>query len=160
MTFPRHRPLLLAALAAALLAGCGNDPPPRAVPASVPQSANLQVGDLTVRASAVQTSALGPAVASEYGIERGDETVLLLVALRRGDDGQEVSVPARVEATVTDLRGQRHALELRELRSGELLDYVGTVQVSLPDTLRFELRIVPEGGRVSNMQFTREFHPR
>ena len=49
---------------------------------------------------------------------------------------------------------------MRELRSGDLLDYVGTVEIAMPDTLRFDLTIVREGGATSTMQFSREFYPR
>ena len=156
----RARLVLTALLAAALAAACGGSPPPP--PAASPgaaQSATLRTGNVTIRASAVPTSTLGAAVTSQYGIQRGEDTVLLLVALRKGAEGQEVSVPAQIRVTVTDLSGQRQDLPMRELRSGDLLDYIGTVDVSAPDTLRFDLHIVREGGEVSSMQFTREFHP-
>lgn len=153
--------LLLPAMLTAVVVGCSGDPqPPRAATTAAPQSATLRVGDLTIRASAVPTSALDASVASQYGIQRDDDTALLLVALRQGAEAREVSVPAQVRVTVTDLSGQRQDIPMRELRSGELLDYVGTIEVSPPDTLRFDLHIVREGGEVSNMQFTREFHPR
>lgn len=156
----RARLALPAILSAALIAGCGgNPPPPPAATTAAVQSATLRTGDVTIRASAVPTSTLGAGVAAQYGIERGDDSVLLLVALRQGAEAREVSLPARVSVTVTDLFGQRQDVPMRELRSGDLLDYVGTLKVSAPDTLRFDLRIVREGGQVSNMQFTREFHP-
>lgn len=157
---PRTRLVLSAVLAGALTAACGGSPPPPpAANTSAAQSATVRTGNVTIRASAVPTSTLAESVASEYGIPRDADTALLLVALRQGDDSGEVSVPARIRATVTDLSGQRQDLPMRELRSGELLDYIGTVDVSAPDTLRFDLHIVREGGEVSNMQFTREFHP-
>lgn len=155
-----HSRLLVALLTAALVAGCGGNPPPAVTTSVSQQSTTLRAGDITIRASAVVTSDLAVDTLGEYGIARSDDTVLLLVALRRGADAQETSVPAQVRATVTDLSGQRHEVPMRELRSGELLDYVGTLEVSTPDTLRFDLHVVPEGGRVSTMQFTREFHPR
>ena len=62
--------------------------------------------------------------------------------------------------TATPLGGTAQTLALRELRSDGLLDYVGTVETSLPDTLRFDIRIVREGGASSTMQFSREFYPR
>lgn len=155
------RPFLIASLSAALLAGCGDEPArPVATSTATTQAATVQVGDVTIRASAVQTSTLASAVAGQYGIERGDGRVLLLVGVRRGTDAQEASLPAKLEVTVTDLRGQRQTMAMRELRSGDLLDYIGTVEVSLPDTLRFDLSVVPEGGTASSMQFTREFYPR
>ncbi|MDQ3286848.1 MAG: DUF4426 domain-containing protein [Pseudomonadota bacterium] len=124
-----------------------------------PPEAITRSGDLTIRASAVPTSALGDAVARRYGIRSSEETILLLVGLRRGPDANETSVPAEVSVTVTDLSGQRQDVPMRELRSGELLDYVGTVDISGPDTLRFDVRTVRGNGEVDTLQFAREFHP-
>ena len=107
----------------------------------------------------MQTSTLGAEVAGQYAISRDAGTVMLLVAVRKGPDGAELAVPARVTATATDLRGRRQDLAMRELRVGDLVDYVGTVKTSLPDTLRFDVTIVAEGGARSSMQFTREFFP-
>jgi len=155
------RPLAGAVLLTLLsLAGCDSEPAPRiAAPMTAPQEAILQAGDTTIRASVVQTSALNEVVARQYGIERDDEIVMLLVGLRRGPAATETSVPAAVTATVTDLRGQKQVIDMRELHSGELVDYVGTVQASLPDTLAFELAIAREGKPTSKMQFSREFSP-
>lgn len=152
----------LLALTLLLAAGCGGEPP-AATPAEgapPPQEAVARVGDTTVRATALQTSQLGEAVAREYGLARDDGRVLLLVAVRRGAEGQETSVPARVTARVTDLRGRQQPVEMRELRSGDLLDYVGTTGVSPPDTLRFDIDVVAEDGTRADLQFTREFFPR
>ena len=153
--------LLSCALLALLpLAGCDSEPAARmATPVTAPQEATLEVGDTTIRASVVQTSALNEQVASQYGIERDDGIVMLLVGLRQGPPAEETSVPASVRATATDLRGQKHPIEMRELHAGDLVDYVGTVQVSLPDTLAFDVVIEREGKPDSTMQFSREFLP-
>ena len=156
----RHRfvPALLLAVA---MTGCGGNAPAPATPAQPAQpEAVSRIGDVTIRATTLQTAALTPDVASRYGISRGDRTVMLLVGVRQGPEMQETALPATITATVTNLSGQRQQIALRELRSGDLLDYVGTVETSLPDTLRFDLTIVREGGASSTMQFTREFYPR
>ena len=169
MRFPRpSSPSILAALAATLLlAACGAQPPARSAGDSpAPQEAIVRAGDVSMRASVVQTSTLGADVARQYGISRDAGTLMLLVAVRQGADGAETALPAQVTATATDLRGQRQTVAMRELRVGgsgpgpALLDYVGTVQTTLPDTLRFDVTIVREGGATSSMQFTREFFPR
>ncbi|GAB2523135.1 DUF4426 domain-containing protein [Lysobacter humi (ex Lee et al. 2017)] len=149
--------LLLACLLT--LAACGGGAPRPAEP--MPQSqqeASVRIGDVTARASVIETTALDEAVARGYGIARSDRTALLLVALRRGENG-DVSVPARVTATATDLRGNAQPVTLRELRSGDLLDYVGTVAIDPPDTLRFDVRVVVDGA-ASTMRFSRELHAR
>ena len=154
-------PMLVALAAALLLAACGAQPPARTADnAPAPQEAIARAGDVTMRASVVQTSTLGADVAARYGISRDPGTVMLLVAVRQGPDGDEVALPAQVTATATDLRGQRQTFAMRELRVGDLLDYVGTVRTTLPDTLRVDVTIVREGGATSSLQFSREFFPR
>lgn len=143
------------------IAACGGAPTPQAAtPSSTANEAVSRIGDVTIRASVMQTSTLNEAVAREYGIIRDERTVLLLVAVHQGPEANESALPAQITATATDLRGGKHDIAMRELRSGDLLDYVGTVDVSLPDTLRFDLAIVREGGASSTMQFSREFYPR
>jgi hypothetical protein len=145
------------------LTGCGgNSTPPAATPAAPASQGEAvsRVGDVSIRANAMQTSALSPAVASQYGISRADNTVMLLVAVRQGPEAQEVALPARITATATDLRGRRQTIEMRELRSGDLLDYIGTAEATPPDTLRFDVTVVRENGATSTMQFTRDFYPR
>lgn len=166
LSIPRHPlfPLLLAGVVAAVLValpacGGGTGSAPRPAQAA-PEPAEFQQGDLHIRASAVPTMQLADSVARGYGITRGDDRILLLVAVRRGSEAAEASVPARVDGWVTDLRGRRQALSMRELRTGELVDYVADIQTSLPDTLQFQVRVTPRGEAPRQLDFVREFHPR
>ncbi|TWI09448.1 DUF4426 domain-containing protein [Aerolutibacter ruishenii] len=140
--------------------GGGTGQPSAPSPPNAPQEAISRIGDVTIRASVVQTSTLPEAVAMQYGIARSDRVALLLVGVRQGPEAQETALPATITATAVDLRGRRQDIPMRELRTGDLLDYVGTTDIDLPDTVRFELAIVREGGAQSTMQFSREFYPR
>lgn len=147
------------------LAGCGEDAPKPARIIESPQEAISRHGDVTVRANVVRTALLNEAMARGYGIAHDEGTVLLMVSVRRGPDGQDVAIPAKIDASVTDLQGRRRSLALRELRTDvpgaspaqALIDHVGTIEVTAPDTLRFDLSIERDGGARSTMQFTREF---
>lgn len=162
---PRHfaLPLLLA------LVACRNPEPPIAgieSASSIASTASgdgtdavVRVGDVSIRASAIQTSMLNEPIARQYDLARDPKTVLLLVAVRQGPDATATALPARITATATDLRGSRQDIAMRELRSGDLIDYVGTVTIALPDTLRFELTVVSAGGATATMQIQREFYP-
>ena len=162
---PRATRLTAAIALLSMLAfgACGgsNAPPPAApaAPATAP-AAVARIGDVSVHASVVQTSTLAEGVAREYGITRDEHRVLLLVAVRQGPEAEATALPAKVVATVTDLRGRRQDIAMRELRSGELLDYIGTVEIDLPDTLRFDVVVTRAGGASSTLQFDREFYPR
>ncbi len=156
---------MLAAIAALalVLCACGGNaptPPPTSTSASSASGeAVATVGDVSIRASAVQTSALNAAVASEYGIVRDPKSVLLLVAVRQGPEGQDTAVPATITATATDLRGRQQAIAMRELRTGDLVDYIGVVETTLPDTLRFDISAVRAGGPTSTLQLSKDFYP-
>lgn len=152
--------LLLAAVG--LLAACNNAAHPHsraAAAAAASEQASARLGDVVVRANAVPTAGIGEAVARQYGIARDDGTVMLLVGVRRGPEAGETALPARVTASATDLLGKRQAITMREVRSGEFVDYVGIAQVITPDTLRFDVKVVPEDAPAMTLQFNRDFFP-
>lgn len=154
-----------AGMAMLLLAGCGGGTPePAVAQPAVPRHATAQVGDVTVRANALRTSRLDPSVAERYGIARDPETVLLLVGVRRGAGVDEVPIAADVTATVTDLRGQRREVAIRELHGSDptgavVLDYFGVVEATPPDTLRFDIDVAWAGGRGTTLRVDHELRP-
>ena len=83
-----------AALLCLALTACGNDAPKPAKRIDTPQEAIRRVGDVTIRANVLPTANLNDSVARDYGIPRSDNTLLLLVAVRQGPDGQETALPA------------------------------------------------------------------
>lgn len=145
-----------------ILSACSGSTPPATPAATAADSgeATATVGDVSIRANALQTSALNEAVARQYGIERSDKTVMLLVAVRKGSGAAETSLPAKITASATGLTGGKQDIAMRELRAGELLDYIGTVETTLPETVRFEVTVVREDGATSALKFNREFYPR
>ena len=153
---------ILPACIALFLAACGGDmgsPPPVAAPQqSQSAEAESTIDGTTVHVNAMQTSQLPDSVARQYGIERSPTKVMLLVNLRGAGNGP---APA-ITATVTDLQGHTTAVPLREVRvaqSGEpTIDYVGTVDVTLPDTLRFSIDAKRDGS-TATVQLTRDFYP-
>lgn len=165
----RRRPLasrvLATALLSAALAACGGAEQ-AAVPAqmlSTPggaQQVEKQVGDATVYAVAMQTSTITPEVAREHGIDRRDDLVMLRVSGRRGSGADIASVPLQVRATATDLRGRTQALALGQAVANGLVDYVGTVEAGVPDTLRFDIRVTTPEGATGTLELTREIQAR
>ena len=143
------------------LAGCGGAAPDHAADSrtQAQEEASTRIGDMVVRANAIPTTMLGEAVAKQYGIARGDDSILLLVGVRLGPDSRATAVPARITATATDLLGKRQSIAMREVRSGEFVDYVGTASVIAPDTLRFDIDVLPGHGPRMALQFNRDFFP-
>lgn len=145
------------ALALAMLAGCGREASVPPAQGNAAGSETVKVGDVTMHVTAVQTGKLPEQVVRRYGAQRDARTVLVLVSLRRGEDAVATAVSAQqVEATATELLGRKQTLVLREMRDGELIDYVGTAQVSPPDTLRFEVTARADG-QTYRLKFNRDF---
>ncbi|WP_158636456.1 DUF4426 domain-containing protein [Luteimonas marina] len=166
MTEPRPRWLRAGAALAALglLAGCGRGPSATGELAAhaeaARQPAELQVGDVRVHASLAPTATLNSAIAERYGVVSGRSAQLLLVGVRQGPAGEEVSLPAQVTARVRDLRGVSQDLALREVRSDGFIDYAGTVRVTPPDTLAFEITIRRDGAAAPDvLRFSRDVFP-
>jgi hypothetical protein len=154
--------LAMPLLCTALLSACdGSSPQADAArqQSAAPQEASVQFGDVIVRANAVVTASLSEAVAEQYAVPRDEATVMLLVGVRRIDGDQEASVPARIEARAVDLLGKRQAPEMREIRSGEFIDYVGSFRIAAPETLRFDVEVVTGDGQRASLQFNRDFFP-
>ena len=147
-------------------AGCGGEAPAPVEAVGqpdAPRHATVRVGDVTIRANALRTSTLDAQVAERYGIARDPDTVLLLVGVREG--AAEAPRAARVAATVTDLRGQRSPVPMRELHGTDpsgapLRDHFGIVAVSPPDTLRFDVRVDWPGGPGATLRVEQEVGPR
>jgi hypothetical protein len=156
----RHTVLvLLMGVALAACSGGAPAPAPDAAPPSAQAEAQARLGDAVLHVSAVQTSQLPEAVAGQYGIERSPRRVMLLVNVQDGD----AATPVRVDASVTDLRGGRQPLEMREIavampEGGTARDYIGTVDTTLPETLRFEVTAT-RGDARATVQVSRDFYP-
>ncbi|MGY4516798.1 DUF4426 domain-containing protein [Lysobacter sp. HA18] len=147
------------AIALLTLAACSSDAPPvTASTSTASQEAEARVGDVVVHASVVQTSTLDEAVAREYGLERSDRSAMLLVSPR---DAKGDAPPSKVDisATVAPVGGAAQSIDLREVRVGDLVDHVGTVDIAPPETLKFDVT-VRYGSATSTMSFTRDFFPR
>ena len=141
------------------LAACGNDAPKPAKRIDTLQEAVTRDGDVTIRANVIASAHLNERMARDYGIPRDGHSVLLMVSVRRGPEGADVSLPATITASATNLQGQTQPIPMREMRIGEWIDYIGTARMTPPETLRFDLKIVREGAAASTMTFSRDFEP-
>lgn len=140
-------------------AGCGGEGGANAPPAPVEPPAEVRAGDVVLRASALQASAAGSAIAGRYGADPDPRTVLLVIGPRRAEDGAEADLPMRVRAEAVDLLGRRRALALRTVTVGGFTDHVAELRVAPPETLRFVVHGERGGGAPMRLEFTRDFLP-
>lgn len=122
---------------------------------------SVSSGDITVHYSAVPTTMLSPDVARQYGITRSAQRALVNIAVRRGKPGSDTAVPSQVTVTVTNLSGQRQALQMREVKEGEAIYYLGETRVSCQETLDFEIEVRVAGrDQPIRAAFRQEFFPK
>ena len=144
------------ALLFVVLSACsGGSAPTAAQPA--PPPAELVEGDLRIIATIVPTTALQERVTRGYGIARGEDTWMLLVTVRRGPEGKDTSVPAKVDASARDLQGRRIGIPMHALTTADgLVDSVGTFAFTGPDTLQFNVLVTPQGETTRTLDFARD----
>lgn len=120
---------------------------------------SISAGDYAVHYSAVSAASITPEVARQYGITRSASRGLLNIAVRRKQaDGQTQAVAATVTAAATNLAGQRQQLQMREVREGEAIYYLGEPRVEEAASLNFEIEVQPSGSaQPISLRFSQDF---
>lgn len=145
-------PLLLTLL----LAACSAGEKARVAEFVPPADATIDFGDLRVHYNALPTLSLNDAVALEYGVTRDDRSALVVIALRRVANGEELGADGEVSAEAYDLQGKRQHIAFSAVRTGDYTDHIGTLAISERDSYRFEVK-VESGGRKETLKFQRNF---
>ncbi|MFP3874572.1 MAG: DUF4426 domain-containing protein [Thiohalophilus sp.] len=113
-------------------------------------------GDYVIHYNTLNTDILNPEVASEYGIKRSKSRAMLNVSVLRESDGKPVK--AEVTATSGMMTGHKQTLKTREIREGDALYYISDFPVAHRDTLKFTLRVKPQGSRKTHtFAFQKQF---
>ena len=105
-------------------------------------------GDYVIHYNALATDMLPPAVARDYHITRSQNRGMLNITVLKkvlGSPGQPVH--ARVEASARTLAGQDRTINMREIREGNAIYYIGEFGVANEETLKFKVRARPQGER-------------
>lgn len=146
----RFAPLGLAALGLALLAA----PPFAAAEQSV------DVGKHAIHYNAFTTDMLQPEMARQYDITRSPSRALITVSvLEKVMDTTGRPVPAKVQASATNLNNQLQTIPMREVDDAGAIYYLGTVSVSHEETLRFTVRVRPQGAEQTyTVRFRKQFY--
>lgn len=152
-TTMKRIPLLILTL---LLAACSAGEKPRAAEFVPPADSSIDFGDLRVRYNALPTLSLNDAVAKEYGVTRDAGSAMVVIALRRIANGEELGADGKVSATAYDLQGHRQRIDFSTVRTGEYTDHIGTFAANARDSYRFEVA-VESAGRSEIVKFQRNF---
>ena len=100
----------------------------------------------TIHHNAFPTATLTPEVAGNYQIVRSKYRGMINISVIResaGTTGQAVT--AKILAQAANLAGQTRKIELREIKEGTAIYYIGVFPIVDHETFRFSLEVTPEG---------------
>jgi len=117
-------------------------------------------GKYQVHYNAISTAYLAPSVARNYHIDRSKSRLLLTISvLRRDHPGITRAVPATVEANAANMSDQLQMIDMREIKEGTAIYYIGVGRVTPPDTLTFHVTVTPKGAKTSHpVKFQHQFY--
>lgn len=126
---------VLAASAAFGWPAAAQPPDPDAIPSPEPPPSRQSFGEHTVYFSTVPSADIPESVAREHDLPRGEDTMLLIVAVER--DG--TNVEADVTARATNLAAQTTEIEMHPVVGNGETSYMGAFDVEYRSTVDFEI---------------------
>ena len=106
----------------------------------------FESGNYVVHYNAITTDQLPSEAARAYGLSRSKSQVLLNVVVHKKTTGSDtVSTSGKVSAKANNLTGQLKNLEMREIKDGNVVYYIGQTSIADGEHLTFKIRAVPEG---------------
>ncbi len=115
-------------------------------------------GPLEIHYNAIPTDELLPEVARAYKIERSKTRGLLTISvLKQNNMGAASPVPAKISVYATNLAGQLTYVDMREVKEGTAIYYLGEFRISPPETLRFNATVEVAGEPKREMLFNQQF---
>jgi hypothetical protein len=115
-------------------------------------------GNLEIHYNALTTDELQPEVARAYKIERSKTRgMVTLSVLKKNKVGVPTPVPAKLTIYVTNLTQQLSNIDMREIKEGTAIYYLGEFRVAPPDTLKFTATVEVPGELKQEMTFSQQF---
>ncbi|MEO8224102.1 MAG: DUF4426 domain-containing protein, partial [Gammaproteobacteria bacterium] len=157
-------PVLLAVFGTTLLAGCGRQAPPPATtvvetPTEPATSSSHDFGNYVLYFNAIRTDSLTPEVARSYSIVRSPNRALVNISMSKKSEGTTgIPVAGTVRGQAVNSNGQFKDLNLREVREGEAIYYIGDVAVAGDETLLISVDATPaDETSPMSVRFQRQF---
>ena len=118
-----------------------------------------EFGPIKIHYNALTTDELLPEVARAYKIERSKTRgVVTMSVLKQNKLGVATPVPAKLTVYVTNLTQQLANVEMREIKEGTAIYYLGEFRVAPPDTLKFTATVEVAGEPKHEMVFNQKFY--
>ncbi|MDH5765312.1 MAG: DUF4426 domain-containing protein [Gammaproteobacteria bacterium] len=120
---------------------------------------SLNFGDYVVHFNAFRSDSLTPEIAKAYQLtRRNNRMVVNITVLKRLADNKTQPVKAAVTGFASNLTGQVKNLEFREIFDGEAIYYLAQAQIANRETLKFDIKAVPENETISaKVKFKQQF---
>ncbi len=117
-------------------------------------------GKYQIHYNAISTANLAPTVARNYQINRSKHRLLLTIAVLRRDEPKIAqAVPATVTANAVNMSDQLQTIDMREIKEGSAIYYIGVGRVTPPATLTFNVAITLKGEKTPHqVKFRHQFY--
>ena len=116
-------------------------------------------GTLEIHYNALSTEDLLPEVARSYKIERSKTRgILTMSVLKRNQLGALNPVAAKIDAYFVNPQQQLARVNMREIREGSAIYYLGEFRVTPPETLNFTTSVEVAGEPKREMKFEQKFY--
>ncbi len=122
----------------------------------------MRVDGYVIHYNAMTTDLLTPEIAQRNAIVRSSQRALINIAvLREGGEAMDEPLTASVIGSASNMAGQLRPINMREIREGTAIYYLGEVRVEHEDPLNFEFQVRPEGATQDyTVRFRQSFHTR
>lgn len=118
-----------------------------------------EFGAIKIHYNALTTDQLLPEVARAYKIERSKTRGMVTMSvLKQNSVGVPTPVPAKLTVYATNLNQQLANIEMREIKEGAAIYYLGEFRVTPPDTLKFTATVEVAGEPQREMVFKQKFY--
>lgn len=116
-------------------------------------------GNLEVHYNAMLSTDLLPEVAKSYKIDRSPTRGIVTISvLRKNAMGIAQPIPAKLSAYMVNLSNQLGEIDMREIKEGGAIYYLGEFRVSPPNTLKFTVTVETAGDPKHEVNFTQKFY--
>ena len=136
----------------------------KAIPeAEIRANESLRIGNYEVHYSAFSSTFIEPTIAAAFQLERNQRTGIINIAIRDVQGtGQETLVgraaTGRIAGHVSNLLGQKSALDFKEVKDGEAIYYLANFTYNNDERLTFDLNIWPgKNERPGSIRFNQQF---
>lgn len=116
-------------------------------------------GNIEVHYNAMLSTDLLPDVAKNYKIDRSPTRGIVTVSvLRKNAMGVAQPIPAKLSAYMVNLSNQLGEIDMREIKEGSAIYYLGEFRVVPPSTLKFTVTVEANGDPGREVNFSQKFY--